>query len=235
MPAWATRRPAWTTRAGLTALAKRKSAWAVLGGVIAVAAGATAGVLLLAPGHPARLVPAKPRAAAAPGQKAQPKKPEKGFRVIVPSIGADAPVISVGASGPNGGALDVPSSVHQVGWWDGIWKNPAGTKVHEKVAYPGQPGVALLAGHIDSAEQGHGVFYKLKQAKPGADITVIDAHQKVTHWKVTRVQTVYKSNLPAGLFVNKGAPQLALVSCGGPFDAATGHYLDNIIAWAKKA
>ncbi|MCL2583482.1 MAG: hypothetical protein FWE35_13625, partial [Streptosporangiales bacterium] len=154
MPAWATRRPAWANRAGLAALAKRKSAWAVLS-VIAVAAGATAGVLLLAPAHPARLVPARPRPVAAPKTNAPVnKKPEKGFRVIVPSIEADAPVISVGASGPDGGALDVPASVHQVGWWDGIWKNPAGTRVHEKVAYPGKPGVALLAGHIDSASQG---------------------------------------------------------------------------------
>ena len=38
--------------------------------------------------------------------------------------------------------------------------------------------------------------------------------------------------LPAGLFLNSGPPKLALVTCGGPFDAATGHYLDNVIVWA---
>ena len=27
-------------------------------------------------------------------------------------------------------------------------------------------------------------------------------------------------------------PKLAIVTCGGPFDAATGHYLDNVIVWA---
>jgi sortase (surface protein transpeptidase) len=119
-----------------------------------------------------------------------------------------------------------------VGWWDGIYRSPLGKQVHEKVAAPGEPGVALLAGHIDSAAQGHGVFYRLGQAKPGAEVTVIDAKQKVTHWVVTQVQTVLKSALPSSLFVDKGRPQLALVSCGGPFDSATGHYLDNIIAWA---
>jgi sortase (surface protein transpeptidase) len=95
--------------------------------------------------------------------------------------------------------------------------------------------VALLAGHIDSVSQGHGVFYRLGQAKPGAAVTVIGADSKVTHWKVTRIQVVLKSALPAALFVNKGSPRLALVSCGGPFDAATGHYLDNIIAWTVPA
>lgn len=38
--------------------------------------------------------------------------------------------------------------------------------------------------------------------------------------------------LPADLFVNSGPPKLALVTCGGPFDAATRHYLDNVIVWA---
>src|SRR5215469_1688567 len=69
-------------------------------------------------------------------------------RLVIPSIGTNAPVIPEGASGPNGGALDVPSSVQVVGWWDGVWKSPGGV-VQEKVAKPGQSGVALLAGHID--------------------------------------------------------------------------------------
>jgi hypothetical protein len=32
--------------------------------------------------------------------------------------------------------------------------------------------------------------------------------------------------------VNSGPPRLAIVTCGGPFDAATGHYVDNVIVWA---
>jgi hypothetical protein len=28
------------------------------------------------------------------------------------------------------------------------------------------------------------------------------------------------------------AARLVVVSCGGPFDASTGHYLDNIVAYA---
>ena len=232
LPAWAATRPAWATRANVAALATRKPAWAVLA-VIAVVAGVTGG-LLLRPGGGTRLTPARPsRPVAAPKAPANARL-ERGFRVIVPSIGTDAPVVPEGATGPDGGALDVPTDVHVVGWWDGIWKSPSGT-VREKVAAPGQSGVALLAGHVDSAVQGHGVFYRLAKARPGAEVTVIDAHQKVTHWKVTRIQTVAKSALPAALFVDKGKPQLALVSCGGPFDSATGHYLDNVIAWAVPA
>jgi sortase family protein len=222
------RQPNWAALPG----ALRKPRWAaVAAGVVAVAA--VAGVLIFENGPAGGRAPTAAPAAGPPTPSA-PAPAEPGFRVLVPSIGADAPVIPEGATGAGGGALTIPSSVHQVAWWDGVWQSPSGT-VHEKVAAPGQSGVALLAGHVDSASQGPGVFYRLRQAKPGAAVTVIDAAGKVTHWKVTRIQVVLKSALPAGLFVNKGSPQLALVSCGGPFDAATGHYLDNIIAWTVPA
>ena len=48
-------------------------------------------------------------------------------------------------------------------------------------------------------------------------------------------QTAPKSALPASLWVTTGQPKLALVTCGGPFDAATGHYSDNLIVWATEA
>lgn len=155
-------------------------------------------------------------------------------RLVIPSIGTDAPIVNAGSTGPDGGAFDVPSSVHVVAWWDGLWNSPSGP-VQEKVARPGQPGVALLAGHIDSAAQGHGALYRLQQIKTGAPVTVYGAGGSVTHWKVTRLQIVPKSALPRSLYVNHGPPRLAVVSCGGPFDAATGHYVDNVIAWASPA
>jgi hypothetical protein len=42
-----------------------------------------------------------------------------------------------------------------------------------------------------------------------------------------------KAVLPAAsIFSQHVAARLAIVTCGGPFDAATHHYLDNIIAYA---
>ena len=34
------------------------------------------------------------------------------------------------------------------------------------------------------------------------------------------------------VYGNPGYPALRLITCGGPFDAATGSYLDNIIVYA---
>jgi len=46
---------------------------------------------------------------------------------------------------------------------------------------------------------------------------------------------VAKNALPGSLFATTGPPRLALVTCGGSFDPATGHYRDNVIVWAKPA
>jgi hypothetical protein len=34
------------------------------------------------------------------------------------------------------------------------------------------------------------------------------------------------------VFGQQVTPRLVILTCGGPFDAATGHYLDNIVAYA---
>ena len=46
-------------------------------------------------------------------------------------------------------------------------------------------------------------------------------------------QVNLKTELPPALWVTTGTPTVALVTCGGPFDKATGHYLDNVIVWAR--
>lgn len=209
----------------------KRNDWFFLG-VVVLVVGALAGGFLVwihgfgSPGSAATAGPA--------GASGQAGMAAVSNRLVIPSIGTDAPVIPEGATGPNGGALDVPSSVHVVAWWNGVWKSPNGV-VDEKVAKPGQPGVALLAGHVDSAAQGHGALYRLQQIKTGAAVTVYGAGGSATRWKVTRLQVVSKSALPNALFVNSGPPRLAIVSCGGPFDASTGHYEDNVIAWAVPA
>lgn len=208
----------------------KRSDWVFLVVVAVVAGGAAAGFLTWIHGFnsgPVASAAAGPAGGGGSGGSAS-------NRLVIPSIGTDAPIIPEGASGPNGGALDVPSSVHVIGWWDGAWRSPNGL-VRERVARPGQPGVALLAGHIDSAAQGHGALYRLQEIKPGAGVTVYGEGGAVTKWKVTRLQVVNKSALPAGLFVDTGPPRLAVVSCGGPFDPSTGHYVDNVIAWATPA
>jgi hypothetical protein len=214
---------------------RKKPGYGFLAGAIVAVAAVAVGVLGLLHliGGSAAIPAGAPAAAPGPHSAGAPAPSQRlgPNLLVIPSIGTTAPVVAVGAAGPDGGALDVPSRIDEVGWWDGTWQSPEGV-TREKVAKPGQPGVALLAGHIDSAVQGEGALYRLQQVKQGADITVTDDHSRATHWRVTWLQVVPKTELPAALFVNHGPPRLAVVSCGGPFDTATGHYVDNVIAWA---
>jgi hypothetical protein len=52
---------------------------------------------------------------------------------------------------------------------------------------------------------------------------------------VTGVRTVLKDELPQALFSRSGEKRLYLVTCGGPFNAKSGHYRDNVIVSAVPA
>ncbi len=154
--------------------------------------------------------------------------PQASGRAAV-STPASVQIASLGISAPvqpatidlSDGELGVPADIHRVGWWrDG--------------AAPGDAaGTVLIAGHVDSAAAGAGAFYNLKSAAVGTTITVTTAGGGTVSYRVTRVQTVLKADLPIGIFTKTGAPRLVLVTCGGPFDYATRHYIDNIIVYAS--
>jgi hypothetical protein len=155
---------------------------------------------------------------------------------VIPSLGVDAPLVPTGAVGAVGSAaLTVPADIHTVAWWDGEVTDGPRT-VREEAPKPGQPGVALVAGHIDSAVAGPGALYDLKDIQVGATIEIVSAGAPVSRWTVAAPpQTTLKTELPSALWVTSGPPKLALVTCGGPFDTSTGHYLDNVIVWAVPA
>jgi sortase family protein len=83
---------------------------------------------------------------------------------------------------------------------------------------------------------GPGAFYDLARLKVGDKISVLARFGRRTTWTVSAPPvTVAKGALPGSLFATTGPPRLALVTYGGSFDPATGHYRDNVIVWAKPA
>lgn len=140
-------------------------------------------------------------------------------RVQIPSLNIDGPVSGAGIDMTTG-ALAVPSNVRRLGWWrDG--------------AAPADPhGTTLIAGHVDSAVQGNGVFKRLVASRVGTRIKVTTGDGRVRTYRVTSVRRILKAALPAGIFTQRGKRRLVLVTCGGPFDAAIGHYRDNIVVVA---
>ncbi|MBY3554236.1 class F sortase [Modestobacter lapidis] len=198
------------------------AAWAV--GRPADAAGpAVAEVLAAAPpGAPAPRAPADwvpevtLRSAMAPPV---PEVPAPA-RLVVPSIGVDAPVDPVGVSGT--GAMRIPADVDRVGWYE---HGPA----------PGDgAGSVVLAGHVDSRTQGLGAMAALRTAEVGAEVRVLDEAGTVSRWRVVARETLHKQQLPtAELFTRSGPRRLVLLTCGGPFDEELRSYRDNVVVLAE--
>jgi sortase (surface protein transpeptidase) len=126
--------------------------------------------------------------------------------------------------GIEGGTDDVaiPNDVRTVGWYR------FGVR-------PGDAGSSVLVGHVSSAAQGAGLFSRLRDLRAGARVTIgyRDGSQRAF---VVRARREYpKAGLPADLFARAGAARLILVTCGGRFDATTGHYEDNVVVYAVPA
>lgn len=142
-------------------------------------------------------------------------------RLRIPAIGVDAEVVPVGQSEP--GVMEVPSDVSTVGWYE-----PGVT--------PGRNGSAVLAGHVDSRTQGAGAFFDLRRLDVDDTIEIIDADGGVQRWIVVARTTFPKDELvDQRLFARDGDPRLVLVTCGGPFDAGSSSYRDNVVVHAVPA
>jgi Sortase domain len=142
-------------------------------------------------------------------------------RIIIPAIGVDAPVMQLGL-GP-GKVLEVPplADHNLAGWYDG---GPS----------PGQPGPAVIVGHIDSVT-GPSVFYNLRYLSKGDKIEVDLADGQQVPFAVTGLQQTLKTSFPTSdVYGQVPYPALRLVTCGGTFDYSTGHYLSSIIAYAAE-
>ena len=152
-----------------------------------------------------------------------------GATLVIPALRVRAPVVATGAVD---GSMTIPADIHTVGWYDGT-NSSSGTKTSAPTPWPGQPGVSLLAGHVDWAGEGPAPCTTSASSCPATRSKSSAPTGRATYWRVSQPPIVIsKADLPADLFVNSGPPKLALVTCGGPFDAATGHYLDNVIVWA---
>jgi sortase (surface protein transpeptidase) len=138
-------------------------------------------------------------------------------RLRIPSIGVDAPLEQVGLE--RDGTIAAPKHPQDAAWYTG------GPR-------PGQPGPAVLLGHVDS-NKAPAVFYLLATLKPGAQVLVYRADRSTVRFRVSGRIQVAKSQFPADLVYGPTlAPALRLVTCGGIFDKKAGHYRDNIVVSA---
>lgn len=139
--------------------------------------------------------------------------------VTLPGIGATSSLVPVGLT-PDG-SMAVPS-VHtpkQAAWF-------------EPGPEPGQPGPAVIVGHIDG-DHIPGVFFRLKDVHEGDRVEVRSGGATLA-FTVYRTALVAKDAFPADeVFGHTDGPELRLITCGGDFDRAAHSYKGNTVVFAK--
>jgi sortase (surface protein transpeptidase) len=99
---------------------------------------------------------------------------------------------------------------------------------------PGLNGPTIILGHIDSAKYGKGVFFDLGRLKTSDLVNVARADGTVATFRIQRVAEYPKTDFPTqAVYGNTAGPTIRLITCGGRFDARTGSYLDNIVAYGE--
>ena len=142
-------------------------------------------------------------------------------RLRIPALKLDATVAAVGVDAETG-EFDVPPSVDRVGWYK---FGPGATAT---------AGSIVVAGHVDSADQGKGAFFRLSSLAPGDTMTLAGPGGVDRAFTVVARERYQKTRIPLDrYFARDGAPRLTLITCGGPFDAQTRHYRDNIVVTAE--
>jgi hypothetical protein len=143
-------------------------------------------------------------------------------RLEIQELGVSAPVVDVGVLAD--GQLQIPSDPEVIGRWSG----------GAQAAAPF--GALVLAGHVDTARQGPGALFRIRDLAPGALIVARDGGRAVTY-RVTELRRVDKDDLvPSTDPFRQDVPhRLVLITCGGPFDRRTRHYRDNVVVLADPA
>ena len=168
--------------------------------------------------------PASPKPAApkqAPPKPAPPKRVAKPSRFVINtgSVKVNAPVEYLGLT-ENGGMASPK------GWWNVGW--------YRLGTVPGQPGNAVIAGHLD-ATKGKAVFWRLRYLKPGDIVSVTDTDGKITRFRVRKTRVYHKDNFPLNeVFGPSEGAHLNLITCDGTWNRSARVYDKRMVVYTDK-
>jgi sortase (surface protein transpeptidase) len=144
--------------------------------------------------------------------------PQRPTRIRIEKIGVDAAIIDLGLNPDR--TLQVPEDIRLTGWWTGR-------------SVPGEPGPSIVVGHVDSAAQGPGVFWRLRELEIGDVIFIERADGSIAEFRVTETELVLKTEFPTDkVYGSVEGSKLRVITCGGAFDRSARSYLGNLIVYA---
>jgi sortase (surface protein transpeptidase) len=144
-------------------------------------------------------------------------QPALPVRLQIPAIAVSTPLVRLGRL--HDGSIEVPKDWDTAGWYD---QGPR----------PGQPGPAVILGHVDSTS-GPAVFYRLGELRPPDIVRVGLADGRILVFRVQRVERYPKDKFPTeAVYFPTLNRELRLITCGGEFDYARRSYRDNVVVYA---
>ncbi len=140
-------------------------------------------------------------------------------KLVIPTLEINAGIETIGIN--TKGNISAPSTFQTVGWYR------YGPK-------PGNPGVALIDGHVNNGLGLAGVFVNLYKIKVGDDIYVAPVKGEKLHFVVEEVSILdYSARLSDILQKEGKIPQLALVTCSGDWIPGQKTYNKRLIILAR--
>jgi sortase (surface protein transpeptidase) len=146
--------------------------------------------------------------------------PTSPAAIEIPSIGVRSELSQLGLD--ETGAMEAPSNFDTAGWFS------LGPE-------PGQPGPAVIAGHVDSRD-GPAVFHRLHELAAGDEVIVHRADGTEIRFTVTGARSHPKSAFPTeAVYGPVPGSELRLITCGGEFDTSRRQYRENLVVYAVAA
>jgi len=129
--------------------------------------------------------------------------PAPTARLLIPAIGVNAPIESVGVQ-PNG-AMETPRQSP----WSDVGLYTGGPR-------PGDRGSAVIAGHLDRPGGNPAAFWLLHELHIGDEVQFVDAHDKILLFHVTRIEAYPVQDAPVQvIFGDRTGRFLNLTTCAG--------------------
>lgn len=148
----------------------------------------------------------------------KPPAPVPPVSLRIPALGLAVSLSRLGLNPDR--TVQVPTDFQRPGWYR---LGPS----------PGQPGSAVILGHVDSY-RGPAVFFRLRSLAPGDRVDVGLADGATARFAVRAVAMYPKVGFPARqVYASHGGRSLQLVTCGGQFDYRARSYLSNVVVYTE--
>ncbi|OXS64343.1 LPXTG-site transpeptidase (sortase) family protein [Bacillus sp. V-88] len=138
--------------------------------------------------------------------------------IEIPAIDVSTSIEAVGLK--ENGEMAVTESFETTAWYQGGYK-------------PGEPGNAVIGGHVDS-RNGPAVFYKLNKLSKGDEIIVKNKEgEKRTFVVIDKKEYPWDDAPLKSIFGYSPASSLNLITCTGDFDHSARNYSKRLVVYTE--